>query len=40
MSVDKNADAGEGPAAGSCTIVRAHYFTEDGVAFAYEGFKY
>jgi hypothetical protein len=26
--------------AGFCAIVRAHYSTEDGVAFAYEGFKY
>jgi sarcosine oxidase subunit beta len=40
LSVDKNADAGEGSTAGSCAIVRAHYSTEDGVAFAYEGFKY
>jgi sarcosine oxidase, subunit beta len=40
LNVDKNADAGEGSTAGSCAIVRAHYSTEDGVAFAYEGFKY
>mgnify|MGYP001821907050 CR=1 FL=1 len=40
LSVDKRADAGEGSTAGSCAIVRAHYSTEDGVAFAYEGFKY
>ena len=40
LSVDKNADAGEGSTAGSCAIVRAHYSTEDGVALAYEGFKY
>jgi sarcosine oxidase subunit beta len=40
MSVDKLPDAGEGSTAGSCAIVRAHYSTEDGVAFAYEGFKY
>jgi sarcosine oxidase subunit beta len=40
LNVDKRADAGEGSTAGSCAIVRAHYSTEDGVAFAYEGFKY
>ena len=40
LTVDKNADAGEGSTSGSCAIVRAHYSTEDGVAFAYEGFKY
>ena len=40
LNVDKNPDAGEGSTAGSCAIVRAHYSTEDGVAFAYEGFKY
>jgi sarcosine oxidase subunit beta len=40
LSVDKLADAGEGSTAGSCAIVRAHYSTEDGVAMAYEGFKY
>jgi sarcosine oxidase subunit beta len=40
LTVDKHADAGQGSTAGSCAIVRAHYSTEDGVAFAYEGFKY
>lgn len=40
LNVDKRPDAGEGSTAGSCAIVRAHYSTEDGVAFAYEGFKY
>lgn len=40
LNVDKLADAGEGSTAGSCAIVRAHYSTEDGVALAYEGFKY
>ena len=40
LNVDKGPDAGEGSTAGSCAIVRAHYSTEDGVAFAYEGFKY
>ena len=40
LSVDKLPDAGMGSTAGSCAIVRAHYSTEDGVAFAYEGFQY
>ncbi len=40
LTVDKQPDAGEGSTAGSCAIVRAHYSTEDGVAMAYEGFKY
>ena len=40
LNIDKNADAGTGSTAGSCAIVRAHYSTEDGVAFAYEGMKY
>ena len=40
LTVDKMSDAGEGSTAGSCAIVRAHYSTVDGVAMAYEGFKY
>ena len=40
INIDKLADAGEGSTAASCAIVRAHYSTEDGVAMAYEGFKY
>ena len=40
LNVDKLADAGEGSTAGSCAIVRASYSTADGVAMAYEGFKY
>jgi sarcosine oxidase subunit beta len=40
LTVDKLADAGMGSTAASCAIVRAHYSTEDGVAMAYEGFKY
>jgi glycine/D-amino acid oxidase-like deaminating enzyme len=40
LNIDKLADAGEGSTAASCAIVRAHYSTEDGVAMAYEGFKY
>lgn len=40
LTIDKLSDAGLGSTAGSCAIVRAHYSTEDGVAMAYEGFKY
>ena len=40
LNVDKNAEAGAGSTANSCAIVRAHYSTKDGVAMAYEGFKY
>lgn len=40
LNVDKLPDAGEGSTGASCAIVRAHYSTEDGVAMAYEGFKY
>jgi len=38
LSVDKNGDSGAGSTAGSCAIVRAHYSTLEGVAFAWEGF--
>ena len=40
LNVDKLFDAGEGSTGGSCAIVRASYSTADGVAMAYEGFKY
>jgi sarcosine oxidase subunit beta len=40
LNIDKLPDAGAGSTAASCAIVRAHYSTEDGVAMAYEGFKY
>ena len=40
LSIDKVASAGDGSTANSCAIVRAHYSTRDGVAMAYEGFKY
>jgi sarcosine oxidase subunit beta len=40
LNIDKLSDAGEGSTAASCAIVRAHYSTEDGVAMAYDGFKY
>ena len=40
LNVDKLAAAGFGSTANSCAIVRAHYSTFDGVAFAYENFFY
>lgn len=40
LNIDKLSDAGSGSTAASCAIVRASYSTEDGVALAYEGFKY
>jgi sarcosine oxidase subunit beta len=40
LNIDKNSEAGAGSTINSCAIVRAHYSTWDGVALAYEGFKY
>jgi sarcosine oxidase, subunit beta len=40
LNVEKLPEAGTGSTGNSCAIVRAHYSTEAGVAFAYEGFKY
>lgn len=40
LNIDKNNNAGAGSTINSCAIVRAHYSTWDGVALAYEGFKY
>ena len=40
LNIDKNSEAGSGSTVNSCAIVRAHYSTPDGVALAYEGFKY
>ena len=40
LSVDRNAEAGHGSTSGSCAIIRVHYSTLDGTAFAYEGFFY
>ena len=38
LSVDRNTQAGHGSTAGSCAIIRMHYSTLDGTAFAYEGY--
>ena len=40
LSVDRNAEAGHGSTSGSCAIIRVHYSTLDGTAFAYEGYHY
>ncbi|NQW09203.1 MAG: FAD-binding oxidoreductase [Alphaproteobacteria bacterium] len=40
LSVDRNAQAGHGSTSGSCAIIRMHYSTFDGTAFAWEGYHY
>jgi sarcosine oxidase subunit beta len=40
LNLDKLPAAGYGPTGNSCSIVRAHYSSPDGVAMAYEGFFY
>ena len=40
LSIDKNPSAGYGSTSGSCAIIRVHYSTFDGAAFAYEGYFY
>ncbi len=40
LSVDRNSMAGHGSTAGSCAIIRMHYSTLDGTAFAWEGYHY
>jgi sarcosine oxidase, subunit beta len=40
LSLDKLPAAGYGPTSNSCSIVRAHYSSWDGVAMAFEGFSY
>lgn len=40
LSLDRNTQAGHGSTAGSCAIVRMHYSTFDGTAFAWEGYHY
>ena len=40
LSLDRNALAGHGSTGGSCAIIRVHYSTLDGTAFAYEGYHY
>ena len=40
LSLDRHKAAGHGSTAGSCAIVRMHYSTLDGTAFAWEGYHY
>jgi len=40
LNIEKLPTSGYGSTSNSCAIVRAHYSTHDGVAFAYEGFYY
>ncbi len=40
VSLDRNAQAGHGSTSGSCAIIRMHYSTFDGTAFAWEGYHY
>ncbi|MEO0944282.1 MAG: FAD-dependent oxidoreductase [Pseudomonadota bacterium] len=40
LSVDRTAMAGQGSTAGSCAVIRMHYSTFDGTAFAWEGYHY
>jgi sarcosine oxidase subunit beta len=40
LNVDRLPAAGYGPTSNSCSIIRAHYSSREGVAMAYEGFSY
>ncbi len=40
LSLDRNQQVGHGSTAGSCAIIRMHYSTFDGTAFAWEGYHY
>lgn len=40
LSLDRNTTAGHGSTSGSCAIIRMHYSTFDGTAFAWEGYHY
>jgi len=40
LGVDRNSQIGHGSTAGSCAIIRMHYSTFDGTAFAWEGYHY
>ncbi|MEM9317428.1 MAG: FAD-dependent oxidoreductase [Pseudomonadota bacterium] len=38
LSIDRNRQIGHGSTAGSCAIIRMHYSTHEGTAFAWEGY--
>jgi len=40
LNVDRNSQIGHGSTSGSCAIIRMHYSTFDGTAFAWEGYHY
>ena len=40
LNLDRLPAAGYGPTSNSCSIVRAHYSSREGVAMAHEGFSY
>ncbi|MEM6489641.1 MAG: FAD-binding oxidoreductase [Pseudomonadota bacterium] len=40
LSLDRNAAPGNGSTSASCAIIRMHYSTLDGTAFAWEGYHY
>lgn len=40
LMLDRNRQVGHGSTAGSCAIIRMHYSTFDGTAFAWEGYHY
>jgi len=40
LSLDRNPQAGHGSTSGSCAIIRMHYSTLEGTAFAWEGYHY
>jgi sarcosine oxidase subunit beta len=40
LNIDKLPAAGYGSTSASCAIIRTHYSTQDGTAFAYEGYFY
>ena len=40
ISIDSNPASGHGSTGASCAIIRVHYSTLDGTAFAYEGYHY
>src|ERR1700704_2450872 len=40
LNLDRLPAAGYGPTSNSCSIVRAHYSSREGVAMAHEGFFY
>jgi glycine/D-amino acid oxidase-like deaminating enzyme len=40
VTVDRNREAGHGSTSGSCAIIRVHYSTLEGTAFAWEGYHY